>query len=69
MEGIDAIMQLINTAGFPMAMCIVLMMYVKKQAEESRATTEKFMITLSEYNQNLATLAEKINRLFGEDKR
>lgn len=69
MEGIDTIMQLINTAGFPMAMCIVLMLYVKKQGEESRATTERFMATLAEYNQKLESLAEKINRLLEEVKR
>lgn len=64
MEIVDVIMQLINSAGFPIAMCVILIMYLKKQSEDQKETLTGFMSTLNEYNNKLEILTERINRLF-----
>lgn len=48
MEIVDVMMQLINSAGFPIAMCVILMAYLKKQGEDQKETMTGFMSTLNE---------------------
>lgn len=67
MEIVDVFMQLINQAGFPIATCVILMLYVKKQQEDNKELMTGFMSTLSEYNKKLDMLTEKINRLFEKE--
>lgn len=69
MEIVDVIMQLINSAGFPVAMCVILLMYLKKQGDDQKETMTGFMSTLNEYNNKLEILTERINRLFDKEEK
>lgn len=64
MEFVEIVQGLINSAGFPIAMCVLLCWYVKKQQEDTQELLKGFMGTLSEYNNKLDGLTTKINDLF-----
>lgn len=65
MDFVDTFTALINSAGFPVAMCVILCWYIKKQQEDNKEMMEGFMNTLAEYNLKLEALTQKINEIVG----
>lgn len=45
--GITEIIQAISTVGFPIAMCLILLWYINKQAEAHKEETTKFTEALN----------------------
>ena len=61
---IQTIMEAISTVGFPIAMCIGLLWYIKSQAESRREETNQFTEALNKNTLVLQKLCDKI----GEDR-
>ena len=69
----DVVLQIIQTIGFPIAACIFLGLFVKKQNDEYRedvkAITDKYDISIEKFSNSidqntkvLTSLAEKLNK-------
>lgn len=59
--GVDAILSAITTVGFPIAVCIVLMWYVKDTNEKHKEETEKFTDALNSNTIVLQKLCDKMD--------
>ena len=58
------IVSIINTAGFPIAMCLALMWYVKSLTETHKSETSEFVEAL---NKNTLVLQQLCDKLEKED--
>lgn len=61
MEMYDAIVQIITTVGFPIAMCIALLWYVVKKDAEHKAETSQFVEALNSNTLVLQKLCDKLS--------
>ena len=61
MEMYDAIVQIITTVGFPIAMCIALLWYVVKKDAEHKTETSEFVQALNSNTLVLQKLCDKLN--------
>ena len=61
MEMYDAIVQIITTVGFPIAMCIALLWYVVKKDAEHKTETSQFVQALKSNTLVLQKLCDKLN--------
>ena len=53
----DAVVNLISNVGFPIAVCMGLMWYIKDQSEKRREETERFTDALNRNTNVVETLA------------
>ena len=61
MEMYDAIVQIITTVGFPIAMCIALLWYVVKKDAEHKTETSQFVQAPNSNTLVLQKLCDKLN--------
>ena len=61
MEMYAAIVQIITTVGFPIAMCIALLWYVVKKDAEHKTETSQFVQALNSNTLVLQKLCDKLN--------
>lgn len=60
MEMYNAIVQLITTVGFPIAMCCALLWYIVKQNTEHKEETSEFVTALNNNTLVLQKLCDKL---------
>ena len=58
---VNALTQIITTVGFPIAMCIALLWYIKNITEERRKETQQFTEALNKNTVVLQKLCDKMN--------
>ena len=58
---------LISNVGYPIAMTVVLCLYVKKLQSDNKEMMTGFMHTLEEYNLKLERLAHQIDSLINNN--
>lgn len=63
MEVIEAIMPLINNGLFPIAMCIIFMLYVKRITDRNIEKDEKYMSMFTDFRISLNNLENTIKQL------
>lgn len=57
----DAVVQIISTVGFPIAMCLALMWYVREMSVQHDAETDKFVESLNKNTIVLQKLCDKLD--------
>lgn len=62
--GIGDIVQIISTVGFPIAMCLALLWYIKDITEKHKEETEKFTDALN----NNTLVLQKLCDSLGEER-
>lgn len=60
MDQVNIIIQAISTVGFPIAMCVLLLWYVKTQTETHKEESEKFTEALNKNTLVLQKLCDKM---------
>ena len=58
--GTDTITQIVSTVGFPIAMCVALLLYIKDVADKHKQETEKFTEALNNNTLVLQKLCDTI---------
>lgn len=56
----DTIVQIVSTVGFPIAMCVALLCYIKDVADKHKQETEKFIEALNNNTLVLQKLCDTI---------
>lgn len=56
----DTIVQIVSTVGFPIAMCVALLCYIKDVADKHKQETEKFTEALNNNTLVLQKLCDTI---------
>lgn len=59
--GVNEVMQIITTVGFPIFMCLVLAYYVKAQTEAHKQETKEFTEALNKNTLVLQKLCDKMD--------
>lgn len=62
--GVGDIVQIISTVGFPIAMCLALLWYIKDITEKHKEETEKFTDALN----NNTLVLQKLCDSLGEER-
>lgn len=62
--GISDVVQIISTVGFPIAMCLALLWYIKDITEKHKEETEKFTDALN----NNTLVLQKLCDSLGEER-
>lgn len=62
--GIGDVVQIISTVGFPIAMCLALLWYIKDITEKHKEETEKFTDALN----NNTLVLQKLCDSLGEER-
>ena len=57
---VNGIVQVIQSVGFPIAMCLTLAWYVKYQQDENKKTLEKLTTVLNNNTVALTKISEKL---------
>ena len=57
---VTTITQIVSTVGFPIAMCVVLLWYIKEQSNNHKQETEKFTEALNNNTLVLQKLCDTI---------
>ena len=57
---VNVIVQVIQSVGFPIAMCLTLAWYVKYQQDENKKTLEKLTTVLNNNTVALTKISEKL---------
>ena len=57
---VGSITQIISTVGFPIAMCVALLWYIKEQSDKHKQETEKFTEALNNNTLVLQKLCDTI---------
>lgn len=57
----NVILQAVSTVGFPIAMCLMLLWYVKEQNTQHKAESEKFTDALNKNTLVLQKLCDKLD--------
>lgn len=57
---VTTITQIVSTVGFPIAMCVALLWYIKEQSDKHKQETEKFTEALNNNTLVLQKLCDTI---------
>ena len=57
----NAVIQAVSSVGFPIAMCVALLWYIKEMADKHKQETEKFTEALNNNTLVLQKLCDKLN--------
>ena len=57
---VGTITQIVSTVGFPIAMCVALLWYIKEQSDKHKQETEKFTEALNNNTLVLQKLCDTI---------
>ena len=60
MDTFNVILQAVSTVGFPIAMCVLLLWYIKNQTETHKEESEKFTEALNKNTLVLKKLCDKM---------
>lgn len=63
------IVTIIQSTGFPIAVCVILMWYVKTVTEKHSEETKGFMTAISALTEKISVLVAKIDALIDEERR
>ena len=63
---VNGIAQMIQTVGFPIAMCLALAWYVKYQQDENKKTLENLTTVLNNNTIALTKISEKLEGMNNE---
>ena len=63
---VNGIVQVIQTVGFPIAMCLTLAWYVKYQQDENKKTLENLTTVLNNNTIALTKISEKLEGMNNE---
>lgn len=63
---VNAIIQIIQSVGFPIAMCLTLAWYVKYQQDENKKTLENLTAVLNNNTIALTKISEKLEGMNNE---
>ena len=65
---VNGIVQMIQSVGFPIAMCLALAWYVKYQQDENKKTLENLTTVLNNNTIALTKISEKLESMNDERK-
>ena len=60
--GVDEVMNIITTVGFPIAVCLICFWYINKMQEQHKAETDKLAEALNNNTLVMQQLVDKLNR-------
>ena len=63
---VNGIVQVIQSVGFPIAMCLTLAWYVKYQQDENKKTLENLTMVLNNNTVALTKISEKLEGMNNE---
>ena len=62
--GVNEVMDIITTVGFPIAVCFICFWYINKMQEQHKAETDKLAEAL---NNNTLVMQQLVDKLNGEN--
>ena len=65
----NVVLQAISTVGFPIAMCVLLLWYVKEQGDSHKEESQKFTEALNKNTLVLQKICDRLEVKADEDQR